>query len=190
MQTVYEIVHVLPDKSERIVKTVTELDEVRLITEVTQFAGTWINDTRKILRYRRGELQIREQTNEETAAAEEITIVMEEVKDEPLTVEEAIQLHEEEAATEDSRSPDVGYHAVVEDAGRMICLVNIIHGREVHWIAMTTLEIIALDETRKRKLWGVHNFTSLGNMIDKHVAYECLQLYEKYFASLGAGSAI
>jgi hypothetical protein len=60
MTVIYEIVHVLPDKSEQILHSVDSLAEVPYFVDNPRFVGTWISETRKILRYGRGELRIRE----------------------------------------------------------------------------------------------------------------------------------
>lgn len=61
MRTVYEIVRIYPNKAEEVIQTVESIDRVPSHVETPQFVGTWINDSRKILRYGRGEIRIRKQ---------------------------------------------------------------------------------------------------------------------------------
>lgn len=61
LRVAYRIVHVLPDKTELDVATVDKFSDVAYYTESPRFMGTWINDRKKLLRYRLGELRIIEQ---------------------------------------------------------------------------------------------------------------------------------
>jgi hypothetical protein len=54
----YEIVHIKPNKEPVVIATVYSDEEVRKITEAARFAGTWISDVKKVLRYGRGELRV------------------------------------------------------------------------------------------------------------------------------------
>ncbi|MNB67634.1 hypothetical protein D3C87_914820 [compost metagenome] len=58
MNTQYEIVHIKSNKEPVVIATVYDEDEVRKITESARFAGTWISDIKKVLRYGRGELRV------------------------------------------------------------------------------------------------------------------------------------
>lgn len=58
MRTVYDIVRIKPDKSTEVIKTVDKLADASPLVETPQFVGTWINSTRKLLRYGRGEIRI------------------------------------------------------------------------------------------------------------------------------------
>ncbi|MNB86375.1 hypothetical protein D3C75_333180 [compost metagenome] len=58
MTTQYEIVLVRSDKEPETIATVDSNEEVRKITETARYAGAWVNDQRKILRYGRGELRV------------------------------------------------------------------------------------------------------------------------------------
>lgn len=58
MTTQYEIVYVKPNNEPETIATVANNNEVRSITESAKFAGAWVNDQRKILRYGRGELRV------------------------------------------------------------------------------------------------------------------------------------
>jgi len=56
----FELVHVKPDKSERIIKMTEDAKVIHTISERFQWTGTWLSPTRKLLRHNRGELHIRE----------------------------------------------------------------------------------------------------------------------------------
>lgn len=58
MNVNYDIVHLLPDKTRQLVATVSTKAEMTPVLERSQYAGTWISPTRKILRRNRGELLI------------------------------------------------------------------------------------------------------------------------------------
>jgi hypothetical protein len=58
MTTQYEIVYVRANKEPETIATVKTDEEVRAITETARFAGTWVNDQKKVLRYGRGELRV------------------------------------------------------------------------------------------------------------------------------------
>jgi hypothetical protein len=51
-------VYVRANSEPETIATVNTDEEVRRITETARFAGTWINDQKKILRYGRGELRV------------------------------------------------------------------------------------------------------------------------------------
>lgn len=55
----YEIVHVHPDGTEELIQSVNNIEEVTRITETPKYVGSWIRDTRKLLRWNRGELHVR-----------------------------------------------------------------------------------------------------------------------------------
>lgn len=54
----YRLIHVKPDKSEEILRETDDLADIRLISETAQYAGTWLSDSRKMLKQRKGELRI------------------------------------------------------------------------------------------------------------------------------------
>lgn len=60
MRTVYDVVRIHPNKSTEILQTVLDKADVEQIVETPQFVGTWINSSRKVLRYGRGEIRISE----------------------------------------------------------------------------------------------------------------------------------
>lgn len=59
MNVAYEIVYVRRDRTEEVIKTVTNSADIPHIVEMPQYMGTWISESRKLLRYGRGELHIR-----------------------------------------------------------------------------------------------------------------------------------
>lgn len=59
MTTAYEIVRISRDKTEQTIATVLTLQEIDCIVESPQYVGTWLNDTRKLLRYGLGEIHVR-----------------------------------------------------------------------------------------------------------------------------------
>lgn len=58
MKVTYEIVHIRKDKTQEVIATVDSKDEIKKITDVPQYNGTWIRDDRKILRWSNGELRV------------------------------------------------------------------------------------------------------------------------------------
>lgn len=60
----YEIIHVWPDNSHHPVATVSDKEHLELIIETPRYVGTWLNANRKLLRFGRGELIIKELTLE------------------------------------------------------------------------------------------------------------------------------
>jgi hypothetical protein len=60
MRTVYDIVRVKPDKSTELIQTVASKADIPHLVETPQYVGTWINDNRKLLRYGRGEIRIKQ----------------------------------------------------------------------------------------------------------------------------------
>lgn len=58
----FQIVHILPDKTEQTIATVNTSNEVQKIVETARYAGTWISDSRKLLRYGRGEIIVKKLT--------------------------------------------------------------------------------------------------------------------------------
>lgn len=61
MNNIFHVERVLPDKSTQRLATVTSMSDTQHITETPQYAGTWINKNRKLLRYGRGEVRIVEE---------------------------------------------------------------------------------------------------------------------------------
>jgi hypothetical protein len=59
MRSVYEIVRVYPDKTEKVLQTVDQEADIPQHVETPHYVGTWINNNRKLLRYGRGEIRIR-----------------------------------------------------------------------------------------------------------------------------------
>lgn len=55
---IYRLIHVKPDKSEEILRESDELIAIKEIAGTAQYDGTWLSDTRKILKQRKGELRI------------------------------------------------------------------------------------------------------------------------------------
>lgn len=55
----YDIVHIHPDKTEELIKTVKNPHEIPYVTEQPKYLGTWIREDRKLLRWSRGELVVR-----------------------------------------------------------------------------------------------------------------------------------
>lgn len=58
MEVQYEIVHVKNGKEPETIGIYRSEEEVKALTETARYAGTWMNDKRKLLRYGRGELRI------------------------------------------------------------------------------------------------------------------------------------
>lgn len=75
MRSVYEIVRVYPNKSEEVIQTVDSMEEVALYVETPQYVGTWINESRKLLRYGRGEIRIRRVFDRPTIESRVVTTV-------------------------------------------------------------------------------------------------------------------
>lgn len=57
----YALVHVKPDGTEEVLQTVTESDEIPGVVETAKYPGVWLSSTRKLLRYNKGEIHIRQQ---------------------------------------------------------------------------------------------------------------------------------
>lgn len=58
MDLKYQIVHVMPDGHEHIVGVVNSFMEVKDIVDTAKFAGAWLTETRKLLKYGCGEIRI------------------------------------------------------------------------------------------------------------------------------------
>lgn len=56
---VYEIVHIQQDKTEVVLKETTDEHDIYYVTETAKYAGTWINDHQKVLRFQRGMIVVR-----------------------------------------------------------------------------------------------------------------------------------
>lgn len=55
----YQIVHVHRDGKEDLISTVGSINDVQKIVDTARYAGTWLTETRKLLRYGRGEINVR-----------------------------------------------------------------------------------------------------------------------------------
>lgn len=64
MKVYYEIVHIKPNKQETIIAIKHKVEDLPRVTEKPQWAGTWLTPDRKLLRYGRGELVIREKVKQ------------------------------------------------------------------------------------------------------------------------------
>jgi hypothetical protein len=65
MRTVYDIIRVYPNKSTEKLQTINSLADIDHLVETPQFVGTWINSSRKLLRYGRGEIRIQPRIEEQ-----------------------------------------------------------------------------------------------------------------------------
>lgn len=181
MRTVYDIVHILPDKSEQLIQTVDKKVDIRLFADSAKYKGTWVSDTRKILRYRKGEIRIVERQEPETPN--------------DITIQEAIEQHIKLQEQEDqipqsyvSRAEIIEVRETIENDVVKI-IARTINSEPVYWLEMTVFGIRALGLT-KNPLWEVYTFTDLGERIGKNLAYQCLELYEQHFASFGVKGAL
>lgn len=57
---IHQVVHVLPDKTEQVLLTTEKQTEVDFLLLSPRWLGTWITDTRKLLRYNMGEIHLRQ----------------------------------------------------------------------------------------------------------------------------------
>jgi hypothetical protein len=150
MNIVYELVHVKRDKSEQLITTVTDLNDINFYTESSRYHGTWLNETRKMLRYGMGELQVRK-------------IV---------------------------KHPTIAGHAFTVFNGQDVCLLNIKHDANLHWIAISEDCITGYDLTKRIVLWKVTNFAKLTLHTNKDIAYGCMQLYDQLLDMYGLKGAM
>lgn len=61
MNPIYNIVCKRPDGQEILIHSADSRNEVMMIVDTKQFAGTWIDENRKLLRYGLGLIEIREE---------------------------------------------------------------------------------------------------------------------------------
>jgi hypothetical protein len=141
----YDIMHVHPDKTEELIDTVRNKEDITMITEQPKWLGTWINESCKVLRWSRGELKI--VTNEH-----------------PMRVKSFSTTH----------------------LGSMpLYQLHIAFGEELKTICLNSHTIVGYD-VKMAPLWQTNSFTKLADIIDKEVAYQCMEYYEKYLKEFNA----
>lgn len=160
MMPIFQIVHVKSDGSEKVIGEVRSPTEVKAIVDTSDYQGTWLTDTRKLLRYRRGEIVIR-------------------------LLEEVLRPY----GPEISHNYEIVNKEIVHWKKFDALKLQIANGGNLHWLMLTPSQIIAYD-MRNTPLWTCDSFSELCEMCSKKLAFEVAQIHENYLNSFGYQSAI
>ena len=142
MRTSFDIYHVQRDGSELKIASAGSKPEVAFHVDNSQYAGTWISDTVKVLRFRRGEIHIRQVQH-------------------PIAI--------------------ISSKFVVQYGEQKVRL-RVVNSDIISSVLISRVCVETYD-ARNSLLEVYYSFTDLAERVEKEIAFECFEWYEKLCAT-------
>jgi len=163
----YTVVHVKPDKTEEEIYSTDRADYARFVANGSNYDGAWLTDTRKLLRHRKGEIQIR---------------IVKLLDEDEVIIQQPTE-------PEPPKEPRVYRSEIVPLGNRLILQLHVSYHPDLKtiWINEYTINGFNIN---KEPIWQTSNFTALAEITGKEIAFQCMKHYEDYLRDLGLKGAM
>lgn len=202
----YEIIHKLKDGTESVIGEVKNPAYIRHYVETPQYPGTWISDTRKLLRFGRGEIYIKTKEEPPVEAQPQLPLVVfipendnsnekKEVDFKDIPRQQPLTTMMPQGIDDPKPLRDIEPKMIIVDkqfikwTSYEVCKLTLANSKDVCWIVLTPTQIIAFTPT-ERELWRYFSFSEMAERFDRNIAYEALQIYESYVKTYNYPSAM